>query len=244
MKLSISGTYSSGKTFTVMALSYYTGIPRTLAQTIREILPEAVPGKSLAQCTPAEYLQLVMRRHVGRAVNEKTFPDGFIADGSSLQEWIYGKARVIHGMNPSEMGSSDDTSAPDPTGEMLFFDKVVDQFGHAFKQHVKATFDAYVHLRNELPLANDGHRPLNERFRATCDNMLLQALEELQIPYYIVGGELTERLNTIVSLFNFPTVMTCGEAIDLARNEYSMLDKRLETERASRALFQNTLSVR
>lgn len=233
MKLSISGTYSSGKTFTVMALSYYTGIPRTLAKTIREILPEAVPGKSLAECTPAEYLQLVMRRHVGRAVNESAFPDGFIADGSSLQEWIYGKARVMHGMNPSE-GAQALTPEPEQADEMLFFEKVVDQFGHAFKQHVKATFDAYVHLRNELPLANDGHRPLNERFRATCDEMLLQVLEELHIPHYVIGGDISERISTIASIFDFPTVMTCDEAIALARKEYSLLDKRLETERVAR----------
>src|SRR5215472_12850816 len=120
MKLSISGTYSSGKTFTVMALSYYTGIPRTLAKTIREILPDAVPGKSLAQCTPAEYLQLVMRRHVGRAVNEAKNPNGFIADGSSLQEWIYGKARVVHGMNPSATVVSEAALDPDQADEMRF----------------------------------------------------------------------------------------------------------------------------
>src|SRR5579859_5259540 len=235
MKLSISGTYSSGKTFTVMALSYYTGIPRTLAKTIREILPEAVPGKSLAQCTPAEYLQLVMCRHVGRAVNESKFPDGFIADGSSLQEWIYGKARVMHGMNPSEMRDSEEVvPAPSQNDEMYFFEEVIDQFGHAFRQHVKATFDAYVHLRNELPLANDGHRPLNERFRATCDHVLLETLSELQIPHYVIGGTISERLDTIVSIFEFPTVMTVDKAIALARKDYAMLDMRLETERAAR----------
>ena len=124
MKLSISGTYSSGKTFTTMALSYYTGIPRTLAKTIREILPEAVPGKSLAQCTYAEILQLVLCRHVGRAVSESTLPDGFIADGSSLQEWVFAKARVIYGMNPSQRRECEDTQASDQAMEILFFEQV------------------------------------------------------------------------------------------------------------------------
>jgi len=63
MKISISGTYSAGKTSTVIALAHYTGTPRTLAKTIREIMPEAVPGKILADVTPAEYLQIAMRRH-------------------------------------------------------------------------------------------------------------------------------------------------------------------------------------
>lgn len=110
---------------------------------------------------------------------------------------------------------------------------MIDQFGQALKRHVKATFDAYVYLRNELPLANDGHRPMNEDFRTACDRMLLQTLDELQIPHHVIGGNIAERLGTIVSLFNFPTIMTCDKAIALARAEYSRLDWRLETERGT-----------
>lgn len=188
MKLAVSGTYSSGKTSTVMALSHYTGVPRTLAKAIREIMPEAVPGKSLAQCTPAEFVQLMMRRHVERAVHEIRLPNGFISDGSSLQEWLYGAARVRHGMNPNETAHLDSVEKAEYHEEMRFFEQVVAQFGHAFKQHVKATFDAFVHLRHELPTANDGHRPMNDHFRSTIDDLLLTTLDELQIPYQVVGA--------------------------------------------------------
>ncbi len=54
----------------MVALSHYTGVPRTLAKTIREILPETFPGKKLAEVTPAEFLQLMLRRHTGRTVAE------------------------------------------------------------------------------------------------------------------------------------------------------------------------------
>ena len=100
MRLSISGTYSAGKTFTTMALAHYTGIPRSPARTIREIMPDAVPGKALTEVTPAEYIQLAVRRHVGRAVSEALLGDNFVADGSSLQEWTYAAARVEFGMDP------------------------------------------------------------------------------------------------------------------------------------------------
>jgi hypothetical protein len=229
MKLAISGTYSSGKTLTVMALSRYTGVPRTLASTMREILPKAVPGKTLAQCTPAEYLQLAVRRHVDRVASERLLANGFISDGSSLQEWIYGAARVKYGMNPTTTAHLDRV---EPSDEMRFFADVVAQFGHAFRQHVKATFDGFVHLRNELALRNDGHRPMNDRFRSFCDDMLLATLDELGIPYHIVGGDLRHRLNTIVGLFGFETVMEVDEAIARAREEYARLDLRFETERA------------
>ncbi|MGI5467609.1 AAA family ATPase [Streptomyces sp. CA-132043] len=231
MKLAVSGTYSAGKTMTVMALSYYTGIPRTLAKTIREILPHAVPGKTLAQCTPAEYLQLAMRRHVGRAVEEALHPEGFISDGSSLQEWIYGAARGMYGMDPSSTQHLERVPESEKSEEMRFFEDVVAQFGHAFRQHVKASFDAYVHLRNELPLSNDGHRPMNDRFRATCDEMLLKTLADLEIPHHVIGGSLEERLETIVKLFGFPAVCSVSEAIAQAEQEYARIDKRLESER-------------
>ncbi|GAA3760412.1 AAA family ATPase [Salinactinospora qingdaonensis] len=233
MKLAISGTYSSGKTLTVMALSHYTGIPRTLAKTIREILPEAVPGKSLAQCTWAEFLQLMVRRHVERAVHEKLQPGSFISDGSSLQEWTFGKARTFYGtMNPAEVAEL--TPAAHHRTEdvqMRYFDEALDQFGHAFKQHVAATFDAFVHLRHELPLADDGHRPMNESFRSTCDQMLQTIPEEIGIPHYVVSGNLHERLNTIVDLFELPTVRDIDGAIALAEKEHAKLDMRFETER-------------
>jgi nicotinamide riboside kinase len=233
MKLAVSGTYSSGKTRTVMTLAHYTGIPRTLAKTIRELLPDAVPGKKLAEVTPAEFIQVMMRRHVGRAVHEALLGDSFLSDGSSLQEWLYGAARVIHGMDPNSTAEQDrpfaDTAA-DP--EMVFFEQVVAQFGHAFKQHVTRTYDAFVHLRNELPIAGDGHRPMNNYFRATIDEMLLSTLDELGVPYYIIGGGFEERLAQIVDIFQLPTVMDMDAAIALANEEYGQQDMRLETERA------------
>lgn len=231
MKLAISGTYSSGKTRTVMALSHYTGIPRTLAKAIREIMPEALPGKKLAEVTPAEFLQLMMRRHVGRAVAESRLGDTFVSDGSSLQEWLYGAARVLHGMNPTATAHADHVERFDD-GEMAFFEKVVAQFGFAFKQHVAHTYDAFVHLRHELPIADDGHRPMNERFRSTIDEMLLTTLDELRVPVHVVSGSFTDRLTTIVDLFDLPTVRSIDAAVELANAEYAQMDLRLETERA------------
>lgn len=231
MKLAVSGTYSSGKTLTVMTLAHYTGIPRTLAATIRELMPLAVPGKTLSQVTPAEYLQIAMRRHVGRAVAESQFPGGFISDGSSLQEWIYAVARQMYGMDPSSTAHLGQVRETDLTPEMRFFGAVVDQYGHAFKQHVKAAFDGYVHLANELPLAADGHRPMNSGFRDTCDTMLLETLDELRIPYHVISGSLPDRLRQIVELHDFPVVTDIDRAISLGRAEYALIDMRLESQR-------------
>ncbi|MFJ8859554.1 AAA family ATPase [Streptomyces sp. NPDC102451] len=235
MKIAISGTYSAGKTSTVMALSRYAGVPRTLARTIREILPEAVPGKALSEVTPAEFLQLMLRRHTERVAAEALLGEHFISDGSSLQEWLYGAGRVIHGMNPNATAGNAGGLAVVQEEEMAFFAKVVDQYALALQQHVKKTYDAYVHLEHELPIAADGHRPMNEGFRATIDTMMLRTLDELEIPYHIVRGTMPERLTHICELFGLEPVMDMDEAIDLARQDYDAQDFRLETERLAPA---------
>lgn len=239
MRLSISGTYSAGKTFTTMALSHYTGIPRSPAKTIREIMPDAVPGKTLNEVTPAEYVQLAVRRHVGRAVSEALLGDNFIADGSSLQEWTYAAARVEFGMDPSATNGR----AVEVTPEMAFFGEVTAQLGHAFRQHVKETFDGFVHLRNEFAIGSDGHRPMNEGFRAACDAMLLKALDDMEIPYLQIGGTVPERLTAIVERFGLPVVRDLDEAIELAGADYEKVDWRLEKVRRQSAAAAVATSV-
>ncbi len=134
MKLAISGTYSSGKTLTSYALSHYVDIPRTRARTMRELLPFAVPGKTLEQCNGSELIQLIVRRHVERCVHESHLSKGFVSDGSSLQEWLYGSVRVIVGINPNDSVHLSDVETVERTPEMEFFAEVMDQLGKAIKE--------------------------------------------------------------------------------------------------------------
>lgn len=161
--------------------------------------------------------------------------DHFISDGSSLQEWLYGAGRVMHGMNPNATAANEGGRAVVTEAEMEFFAKVVDQYAIALKQHVRDTYDAYVHLEHELPIAADGHRPMNEGFRATIDKKLLQTLDELEIPYHIVRGTMPERLTQICELFDLKPVMGMAEALELSRLDYEAQDFRLETERVAAA---------
>ncbi|GHK03655.1 AAA family ATPase [Streptomyces sp. NPDC003753] len=233
MRIAISGTYSSGKTLTSYALAHYVGVPRTRARTMRELLPEAVPGKTLEECTAAELIQLIVRRHVDRAVHESRFEGSFISDGSSLQEWIYGAVRVIVGINPNDSVHLGELESVERTPEIQVFEAVMEQLGVAFKQHVKKTYDAFVHLPNELALAADGHRPVNERFRSMADRRLLEVASELGIPAHVVGGSVAERLVEIARIFDLPALMTPEEAIARAEAEYQSLDMRIESDRAS-----------
>ncbi|MBE1580099.1 AAA family ATPase [Amycolatopsis roodepoortensis] len=228
MKLAISGTYSVGKTLTTMAVAHLTGLPRSSALTMRELLPISVPGKTLEECTAAEIIMLITRRNQGRAVNESHLPDGFVSDGSSLHEWCYGTVRVLVGINPNESVHLDTIEMTD---EIRFYAEVMRQIGVPARQHAKASYDAFVHLPIEFPLVADGHRPVNERFRALADEMLLKQLDELGIPVHIVGGTVPERLEKILEIFDFRPVMSVDEAIERAEADYALIDTTGELDR-------------
>ncbi|MFG2880204.1 AAA family ATPase [Streptomyces sp. NPDC048337] len=228
MKLAIAGTYSVGKTLTTMAVAHLTGLPRSSAKTMRELLPISIPGKTLEECTPAELIMLIMRRNQERAVNESHLPHGFVSDGSSLHEWAYGTVRVLVGINPNE---SVNLETVEVSEEVRFYGKVLEQMAVPAKQHAKAAYDSFVHLPIEFPLVADGHRPVNERFRSLADELMLKTLDELNIPYHSVGGTIPERLQKIIDIYGIRPVLSIDEAIERAQEEYAQLDTTNELDR-------------
>ncbi|MGW0939751.1 AAA family ATPase [Streptomyces sp. NPDC002666] len=229
MNLAISGTYSVGKTLTTMAVSHLTGLTRSSAKTMRELLPISVPGKTLEECTAAEIIMLIMRRNQERAVNESHLPSGFVSDGSSLHEWSYGTVRVLVGINPNESVNLENVEMTD---EIRFYAQVMEQMGVPARQHAKASYDSFVHLPVEFPIVEDGHRPVSERFRSLADEMLLKNIHELGIPVHVVGGTIPERLEKIVDIYGFTPQMSVEAAISLAKEDYAKIDTTSETDRA------------
>lgn len=228
MRLAVSGTYSTGKTLTTLALAHFTGIPRSAAMTMRELLPISVPGKTLEQCTGAEILMLITRRNSERAVNESHLGDSFISDGSSLHEWIYGTVRVLVGINPT---ANDSLETIERTPEIAFFEDVITQLGVPAKQHALASYDAFVRLPVEFPMVEDGHRPVNERFRTLADEMIQAEVDALGIPTFTAGGTVEERLLAITAHFDLPRVTHLDDAVRRAQDDYAAIDIRSELER-------------
>lgn len=145
----------------IAGLGHLLGIPRTQARTMREILPEAAPGKTLEEVTSAQLIQMIVARHSERAVNEHTLADDFISDGCSLQEWIYGSVRVKHGVNPNFSVSLSPDEAVQNTPELSYFKDVMLEPGKLFKRHVSSSFDMFIHLSNELSLAKHELLPVS-----------------------------------------------------------------------------------
>jgi len=244
LRLAISGTYSTGKTTTTEALSLWVGIPRTHAQTMREILPEAFPGKALEDCSPSELFQLGIMRFTERAVREAQIGGSYISDGSSIHEWIYGKARLQVGINPN--GS--ELARLAQKALLLPFKKVIDEvnegFGAVVKRHAKKAYDEFIHLPVEFPLVKDGHRPVSEKFRKLSDGLLLETLRELGIKYHIVSGSLEERLGRIAEIYRLEPVMPLDQAVREASARVRALHRAIETDAQAAALRRQSLPWR
>lgn len=223
MRIGLTGTYSSGKTLTSLILSEYLDLPRTEARTMREILPDAAPGKTLEEVTSPELIQMILTRHMDRVIHEYKNQDRFISDGCSLQEWIYGSVRVKYGMNPNQSVNLKSDESVSKTSELVYFESIMHELGKVFKRHVKQSFDLFIHLPNELPLAKDGHRPVNELFRSASDDLLKETFDELGITYHIVGGSLEERAESISKILNIKPVKSIEDSIFDAQEKYKTL---------------------
>jgi nicotinamide riboside kinase len=241
LRIAISGTYSTGKTTTTEAVSLWLGIPRTHAQTMREILPEAFPGKALEDCTPVELFQLGIMRYTERAVRESNIQGSFVSDGSSLHEWVYGKARMKVGINPNN------GPVVRAVQKALFlpFKKTINEINEAFgavvKRHAKKSYDEFIHLPVEFPLVKDGHRPVSEQFRELSDQLLIQILRELDIKYHVVSGSLEQRLTKIAKIYDLKPVMPLEDAIVEARARVKALHRVIETDAQVAALRRQSM---
>jgi hypothetical protein len=227
IRLAVSGTFGVGKTTTAEALSIATGIPRTHALTSREILRDLLPGKTVQELSASELILLGLRRLEERIHNEAEIPY-FISDGSVIHEWVYGEARMRAGINPGAGLAVRSVKAVMGLPVKRFYQQYMDAYGVISKNRAKRLYDAYIHLPVEFDMVEDGHRPVSEKFRRLSDVLLIQTLEELEIPYHVVGGTVQERLAKILEIHELPLVMPVDEAVARAQERVGQATAVLE----------------
>lgn len=229
LKLAISGTYSTGKSTTTEALSIATGVPRTHAMTSREILIDLIPGKTVMDLNAMELIKLGLRRFEERVHNESG-PGPFISDGGVFHEWVYFEARMQVGINPGAPSWFQAVKKVTGLPVKRFYQRYTDTLGDVTRLRARRLYDAYVHLPVEFDMQPDGHRPVSEPFRRLSDALLLETLEQLDIPYFVVGGPIATRVDRIIALFDLPQVIPTDEAVARAEVRVRAATELLETD--------------
>ena len=216
MRIAISGTYCTGKTTTALALSFASGIPRTHARTMRELLPETFPGKTLRRCRFHELMVLGMKRFEERIHAEGEAAGHFISDGCSLQEWLYGSTRLITGADPAEHPWLMRLKRWMHPLEWRLFRYQIYSFEAVVKAYAVTHYDRFFHLPVEFPFVADGHRPTSERFRRASEERLLQAYTDCGIAVTVVSGSLEARLEQLLGHLGLTPVIPLDRAAALA----------------------------
>ena len=135
--------------------------------------------------------------------------------------------RTELGMNPNH---ETDQGKIILTDDLKYLREVMINFGVVAKDYAKETYDSFIHLPIEFPLVEDGHRPVSKLFRSRSNDLLIETLKELDIPYFLVGGTINERLEKIVDIYSLKPVMTADEAINLAKKELKNYNLKQEGE--------------
>lgn len=217
-QIAISGAIKTGKTTLCRALSHLTGVPYVHASSVKEIASEIFPGKKVSELGAWQLMSVGLARYTERAGNEAVCKDGFISDGSVLNEWIYGLARLKIGLNPDKKINLKYAIMKIIKPIISFNLKIANGYGIILKEHSRNNYHSFIHLD-----INDNYTSefsdKTKRFRKEYDRLFLQHLKEINVPYYIVSGTLEQRLQRIIELFNIKPVMTIAEAIHLATEE-------------------------
>ncbi|WP_236547657.1 AAA family ATPase [Lactobacillus sp. JM1] len=163
-RIVISGTYSTGKTTTTTALSIVTGIPMINALSAREILTDLYPGRRFQDMTATELMALGLKRFEERIRAEEqalSQYDGFISDGSVLNEWIYGTVRMKVGINPGS--TLPHRIAKRITGftSKPFVNKYLESYGVVVNKHARNWYTDVIHTNR----ISNGSRRTSTSFR-------------------------------------------------------------------------------
>jgi len=192
VKLAVVGAYGAGKTTLIREFTKSGCLPAVHGSPMRD--PAGSRPKALEEVTPAELVQLVVRRYTERSVEEALHPSGFVSDGSLLHEWVYASVRLSVGLHPVP-----GTALTPPAPELLPYAEVVEALGQEVKQRAFATYDAFVHLPVEFPL-NDAVKPISEHFRVLSDQLLLDELKAAGVTVFTLTGSVAERVAALSEL--------------------------------------------
>lgn len=235
-RIVISGTYCTGKTTLSLALSLATGIPATHALTMREILPKLFPGKTLRQCSYAELLCLGMKRFEERIRAEALLTGGFISDGCTLQEWLYGSTRLYTGAYPDEYPWQ--MKLKSLLNHRAYRDFVIQLQGFEgmAKSYAKTHYDVFFHLPVEFDFVPDGHRPTSERFRTLSEQRLLMTYDDMEIRPVMIRGRLQDRLQQVLDVLGIVPLAPLEHCIRQATELRAALFDRVALETAGHHL--------
>lgn len=181
MKIAFTGSHSTGKT--------------TLIKEVEKSLPHTLTIKCVTE--------------VARRIIERGCPLNNDATVTSYIHYINDQLTEERDINCYDIFFSDRTLL-DPLAYMIankdFPGPVIEDYFIEMMENVwlleKERFDVYLYFPIEFPLAYDGIRPSDERYRAAVDRAILSVLQKHNVNYITITGSLAERKTQLMRILN------------------------------------------
>jgi hypothetical protein len=212
LKVALSGTIATGKTTITKALTQLTGIPMVNTRSVKEIISDNLPGKTLESCTHYELFQLCIYKFIDNIRSENKMAQSFWSDGSPIDLYVYGLAKL----NILSYSTGRPNWFMNNLGfisQKNVFEGFYESLGTVLKKYAKENYDSFIHLPVEFPVEKSEDSVKFNKIRKMCDELLIYNIENLGIKHYIITGSVEERLKKILQIYNFKPLMSIEAAI-------------------------------
>ena len=143
-------------------------------------------------------------------MNEHGIEGSFIVDGSLIESYIYSLAKLNSlACKPFDIFENKLGIIAHKSVYKNFYESL----GKVLKEYCMKNYHSFIHLPVESSIETGSSYIHSNKFRKTCDEMLITAIEEIGIQYYIITGSLEERLKKILHVYDITPIMSIEGAL-------------------------------
>ncbi|WP_040798461.1 AAA family ATPase [Nocardia higoensis] len=198
VRIAVTGAPGTGRTTVCTALALATGLD---CATVSEDLIAPRTGGRLAPTVEA-----AVRGFEYRVDGESRLPGSFVSDGSVLHEWAL--AEAVRRTTPRRHWLLDPLDLP----YRIFEERFLLAHHRIVARRANATYDGFVHLR----VPDDADANGDNALRELVDRLLLDTLQDSNLPYLVIGGSLEQIVTQVAGMYALPQRIPVGDAVSAA----------------------------
>lgn len=212
-KVAITGTFLTGKSTICEALKNLTNIPIIKTTSIELILQQHSSCKTLWECSPCEYFKVCLLNFKEQMLKVNQKSQSFWSEDTLISNYAYGLIKTTIGYSyTNQLSNIMKRITMMPYNKALI--KCYEAFGEVIKMYMLETYNSIIHLPVEFEYGNSTAYPDFRKTRKMCDELMIQILEDMGIRHYIITGDIKDRLEKIIKIYDLKPVVNIETAIE------------------------------
>jgi len=198
VRIAVTGAPGTGRATVCTALALATGLD--CATVSEDLIAPRTDGRL------ADTVEAAVRGFESRVDGESRLPGSFFSDGSVLHEWAL--AEATRRTSPRQHWLLDPFDLP----YRIFEERFLLAHHRIVARRANAVYDGFVHLRapEDVGTADDS------AMRNVVDRLLLDTLQDSNLPYFVIGGSLEQIVTQVSGMYALPQRIPVGDAVSAA----------------------------